>query len=66
MYNIIKIIKCRLYEMAALKPPFRANDMKGLYNKIMKGTYERIPTMYSQDLHNIISSLLKVSYFVIG
>ena len=52
--------------MAALKPPVRANDMKGLYNKIMKGTYERIPTMYSQDLHNIISSLLKVSYFVIG
>ena len=29
--------------MAALKPPFRANDMKGLYNKIMKGVYETIP-----------------------
>ncbi len=33
--------------MAALKPPFRANDMKGLYNKIMKGVYDRIPNTYS-------------------
>jgi len=25
---------CVLYEMAALKPPFRANDMEGLYRKV--------------------------------
>ena len=30
--------------MAAQKPPFRANDMKGLYNKIMKGVYDNIPS----------------------
>jgi NIMA (never in mitosis gene a)-related kinase len=52
--------------MAALKPPFRANDMKGLYNKIMKGVYDRIPNTYSQDLHNIIASLLKVTIFIKG
>lgn len=34
---------CIIYEMAALKPPFRANDMKGLYNKIIKGQYDAIP-----------------------
>ncbi len=29
--------------MATLQPPFRANDMKGLYNKIMKGIYDPLP-----------------------
>ena len=29
--------------MATLQPPFRANDMKCLYNKIMKGIYDPLP-----------------------
>ena len=45
MYVILSLF--RIYEMAALKPPFRANDMKGLYQKIMKGNYEPIPSSYS-------------------
>ena len=52
--------KYRIYEMAALKPPFRANDMKGLYKKIMKGVYEPIPSSYSSDLSLMIKELLKV------
>ena len=28
---------CVLYEMIALKPPFRAEDMAGLYKKVLKG-----------------------------
>jgi len=28
---------CVLYEMITLKPPFRAENMEGLYNKIVKG-----------------------------
>lgn len=28
---------CVLYEMCSLKPPFRANDMNGLYKKVLKG-----------------------------
>ncbi len=40
----------RLYEMATLKPPFRANDMKGLYNKIIKGVYDPISSFFSADL----------------
>lgn len=28
---------CIIYEMAALKPPFRAKDMEGLYQKVQKG-----------------------------
>lgn len=28
---------CVLYEMITLQPPFRANDMDGLYKKVLKG-----------------------------
>lgn len=49
-----------LYEMVALNPPFTARDMKGLYNKVVKGVYPKIPTSYSSDLSSMISSLLKV------
>jgi len=28
---------CVLYEVITLKPPFRAENMEGLYNKVIKG-----------------------------
>lgn len=52
---------CVLYEMTTLKPPFRAEDMEGLYKKVLRGYYPRIPTHYSQDLSNVIRALLQVS-----
>jgi len=52
---------CVLYEIATLKPPFRAEDMEGLYKKVLKGYYPKIPTHYSQDLSNVIRALLQVS-----
>ena len=51
---------CVIYEMASLKPPFRANDMDGLYNRVIKGVYKRLPSHYSQDLNNLIKALLRV------
>lgn len=51
---------CILYEMAALKPPFRADTMEGLYKRVIKGVHDRIPNCYSQDLSNIISLMLQV------
>ncbi len=30
---------CVLYEMTTLKPPFRAEDMEGLYKKVIRGSY---------------------------
>lgn len=34
---------CVLYEMITLKPPFRSEDMEGLYKKVIRGIYPRIP-----------------------
>jgi NIMA (never in mitosis gene a)-related kinase len=46
--------------MAALKPPFQAEDMEGLYKRVIRGYYPRISTTYSQDLHNVIRAMLQV------
>ena len=35
--------------------------MKGLYNKVIKGEYSRIPEHYSQDLANVIDMCLRVA-----
>eukprot|EP00747_Dinoflagellata_sp_TGD_P188820 gnl/TRDRNA2_/TRDRNA2_48347_c0_seq1.p1 gnl/TRDRNA2_/TRDRNA2_48347_c0~~gnl/TRDRNA2_/TRDRNA2_48347_c0_seq1.p1 ORF type:complete len:576 (+),score=105.58 gnl/TRDRNA2_/TRDRNA2_48347_c0_seq1:106-1833(+) len=52
---------CVLYEMLALKPPFRAEDMEGLYRKVLRGQYPRIPAHYSQDLGEVVGCLLQVN-----
>ncbi|CDW81470.1 protein kinase domain containing protein [Stylonychia lemnae] len=50
---------CVLYEMITLKPPFRADDMQGLYKRVLKGVYQKIPNHFSQDLSNVVSALLQ-------
>lgn len=52
---------CVLYEMAAQRPPFTANDIQSLYKKVMTGNFPRIPNNYSDDLATVISSLLKLN-----
>ena len=52
---------CVLYELIALKPPFRAEDMEGLFKKVTRGIYQRLPQEYSQDLNGIIRALLQVN-----
>ena len=52
---------CVLYEMITLKPPFRAQDMEGLYKKVIKGQYSRIPERFSNDLFQIVQFLLQVN-----
>lgn len=51
---------CVLYEMAAQRPPFTANDVQALYKKIMNGYYPRIPGEYSDELAEVIGGLLKL------
>jgi len=49
---------CILYELCALRPPFMARDMKGLYQKVTTGVYPEIPSKYSDDLRNVIKMCL--------
>ncbi len=52
---------CVIYEMTTLKPPFRAEDMDGLYKKVIKGSYSKIGDNYSKNLSNAIKMLLQVN-----
>lgn len=49
---------CVLYESITLKPPFRADDMQGLYKKVLRGVYPKIPNVYSSDLANLVKALI--------
>jgi len=61
MKSDIWSLGCVIYEAAALKPPFRAKNMDGLYRKVQKGVFDRIPSQYSNELQNLIALCLKVS-----
>lgn len=50
---------CIIYEMAALSPPFKANDLQGLYKKVKSGLYSTIPSCYSEQLSQFIGTMLK-------
>ena len=49
---------CVIYEMTTLKPPFQAEDMQGLYKKILKGNYPKVPDHFSSDLNDLLSSMI--------
>jgi NIMA (never in mitosis gene a)-related kinase len=51
-------VGCVLYEMCTLKPPFRAEDMKGLRQKICKGVYQPIPKHFSVELADLVKQML--------
>lgn len=52
---------CILYEMTTLKPPFRAENMEGLYKQVVKGTYDKISSHFSKDLREVIKVMLQVN-----
>ena len=47
--------------MTTLKPPFRAEDMDGLYKKVIKGSYSKIGDQFSKQLAGIIKLMLQVN-----
>lgn len=51
-------VGCVIYEMITLKPPFQAEDMQGLYRKVIKGQVKRLPKQYSKDMTHIVKCLL--------
>lgn len=52
---------CVIYEATTLKPPFRAEDMEGLYNRVIKGEYSQIPRCFSLELSHVINGMLQVN-----
>ena len=53
-------LACVTYEMLALHPPFRAENMEKLYKKVVNCQYGKISERYSNDICEIIKLLLKV------
>ena len=49
---------CVLYESVTLKPPFRADDMSGLFKRVVKGVYPKITKHYSEELNQLIKALI--------
>ena len=49
---------CIIYEMATLRPPFKAQNQLALALKIKEGKYDRIPSGYSEDLWVAIQMML--------
>ncbi len=49
---------CIFYEIATLNHAFDAQNMKGLVQKILKGTYPPLPDIYSKDLKNLFAQML--------
>jgi NIMA (never in mitosis gene a)-related kinase len=50
---------CVIYEAATLHPPFRANDMQGLFKKVTAGLYPDIPKMYSPEFSAEIKLMIQ-------
>lgn len=47
-------VGCLLYEMAALTPAFSASNTLSLAVKIKNGQFERIPSVYSDEMMRVI------------
>ena len=53
-------IGCVIYELCALRPPFKGKDLDELFMNVCKGKAERISKVYSDDLWKMILMLLQV------
>ncbi|XP_066905365.1 serine/threonine-protein kinase Nek8-like [Halyomorpha halys] len=50
---------CILYELACREKTFQGSNLPALVNKIMKGVYEPLPSIYSSGLKLLVSDLLQ-------
>ena len=50
---------CIVYEMASLSPPFTADNQLALALKVKQGTFQRVPSRYSEELMRTIRWMLQ-------
>ena len=51
---------CVVHEMCSLNPPFKADSMEELYNKVTKGKSEPLPDHLSKDIKDFINLMLNI------
>jgi NIMA (never in mitosis gene a)-related kinase len=54
-------VGCILYELCALRPPFKGTSLENLCKNVTRGIYDPIPSIYSKDLSVIVGLLLQVN-----
>ncbi|EDW62519.1 serine/threonine-protein kinase Nek2 [Drosophila virilis] len=55
-------VGCLIYELCALRPPFRGRAFEQLSANIAHGQFSCIPAIYSSDLQSIIGFMLAVDH----
>lgn len=55
-------VGCLIYEMCALRPPFKGKEFTQLSANISNGKFSSIPDVYSNDLQEIIAFMLEVEH----
>jgi NIMA (never in mitosis gene a)-related kinase len=52
---------CVIYEIAALRPPFEAQNELKLAMKINTGNFDRLPLRYSEELQRVVQWMIKLN-----
>ncbi|KAK4696945.1 serine/threonine-protein kinase Nek2, partial [Lecanoromycetidae sp. Uapishka_2] len=61
LHSDVWSLGCVIYELCARTPPFNAKTHFHLIQKIKEGRVDPLPSIYSQDLQNVVKSCLAVN-----
>ncbi|GAX79942.1 hypothetical protein CEUSTIGMA_g7382.t1 [Chlamydomonas eustigma] len=52
---------CVMYEVLAGRPAFAADNLSKVVIKVLKGMYDPLPSVYSEDLRKLVDSMLTIN-----